>query len=312
MRCTETRTACAGCGLQNKQPEHLVLSPFCLRSDFATNQTSLEACDQICVYKNATICSARTDASSSWFECVFWDETEAGGCHAMNDSPTSPLTDSTPSPTCEYVVQPGDTAFNLAVARGCTLEDLGAANAGTDLEHLQVGQILGLPAACNCDVAQGPDVVQSDGSMFWHWKTCTDQHAPVPATSVAGSGSPPPVPQAPVPVYVSPAPSEVDFDVSPGSKGPYSIAPYSIAPGPARESAPDSAGAAGTEDTLINRRAEDAGGAPEPPGEPPGIDWEKWNFLIWAPLGLVVAVFAAWLAWRSRSRRGGHQPQYVL
>lgn len=72
---------------------------------------------------------------------------------ATPPSPTpssTPLPSSTPAPSPtpqQYIVQAGDTLLDIALRYGITLDDLRAANAGTDLSLLQIGQTLNLPAA---------------------------------------------------------------------------------------------------------------------------------------------------------------------
>ncbi|MCB9434405.1 MAG: LysM peptidoglycan-binding domain-containing protein [Ardenticatenaceae bacterium] len=69
------------------------------------------------------------------------------------DATTPPLPPSpTPSPDCvprtdwpTYVIQPGDTLYNLARQTGSTIRDLQAANCIADPRLLAVGQVIALP-----------------------------------------------------------------------------------------------------------------------------------------------------------------------
>lgn len=65
-------------------------------------------------------------------------------------TPATPTPTSTPEPTSTptpqvYVVQPGDTLLDIALRYGIDLADLRAANAGSDLSLLQIGQRLIIP-----------------------------------------------------------------------------------------------------------------------------------------------------------------------
>lgn len=80
------------------------------------------------------------------------DETEASesseGAASVPSSTSSTLATTTtaaPPATTEYTVQSGDTLYDIAERNGSTVEAITAANALTDPDALQVGQVLQIP-----------------------------------------------------------------------------------------------------------------------------------------------------------------------
>lgn len=68
-----------------------------------------------------------------------------------------------------HEVRPGDTAWEIALTYGVTLEELGAANPGADLTDLRPAQVLKLPAGARYGAARGLPVptVSTGAAYIW-------------------------------------------------------------------------------------------------------------------------------------------------
>jgi hypothetical protein len=65
-----------------------------------------------------------------------------------------------------YVIQPGDTFYNIAVRFGISLASILAANPGIDPYNLLIGQTICIPSGCPSNYRQIITAMQSDINML--------------------------------------------------------------------------------------------------------------------------------------------------